>query len=243
MVGPVTVTGGLSVNPNFDGLPSGDTRVLAPNSSQLDVGASATVSVRVAFTPANLDQVFSNTALATGTAPDGQLTEDRSTDGLQPDPNGDGDPEEQTPTPVVNPPVVTPPEVGPQVGSLGGTVFFDPDHNGLFGSGEESLGGWVVTVRDASGNIVAEVTTAADGTYNVPDLPADDYSVSFAHPETGVIWQMSEVNVPSGGRGQADLVHRRTEKITVLRLVDRFDATVQRDDEADPFFLGLIDPG
>ncbi len=201
--GPVTTTNGLVANPNFDGLPGGDTRLLEANSSQLDVGASATVSVRVLFAPADLEQVFNNTAVATGTSPEGEITEDRSTDGLQPDPNGDGDPQEQIPTPVVTPPVT--PEVGPSVGSLGGTVFFDPDHNDLLGSGESGLAGWVVTVRDANGDIVAEVITAADGTYNVPDLPAGDYSVDFAHPDTGVVWQVSEVTVPVGGRAQADL--------------------------------------
>lgn len=47
-----------------------------------------------------VQQAFSGTAMLTATDTNGQPVSDRSTDGLNPDPNGDGDPSESVPTQV-----------------------------------------------------------------------------------------------------------------------------------------------
>jgi len=83
----------LTVNPGFDG--RNDSRLLG-GGDQLGVGASATVTFRVNFRPAEEAGEFFNSVQATT----GNGVGDQSTNGIDPDPNGDGAADESTPTPI-----------------------------------------------------------------------------------------------------------------------------------------------
>jgi uncharacterized repeat protein (TIGR01451 family) len=93
----------LTVNPGFNG--TTDQNLLAGTDS-LAGEASATVSFEVMITPGSgADNLgpFENIAIATGLSPGGEPIRDRSTDGSNPDPNGDRNPSgsgEDTPTSV-----------------------------------------------------------------------------------------------------------------------------------------------
>jgi hypothetical protein len=86
------------VNGNYDGRT--DSNVLLGNDT-LAVGAERQVTVRLENVTPTTGTATTNTAVASGTSPNGTPTEDRSTDGLEPDPNDDGVPNEDTPTPIV----------------------------------------------------------------------------------------------------------------------------------------------
>lgn len=85
----------LTVNPRYDG--AADANVLA-GTDALAVGAERQVSVRLERVRPVSATSTTNSALASGNSPNGTRVEDRSTDGFEPDPNGDGDPREEVPT-------------------------------------------------------------------------------------------------------------------------------------------------
>jgi len=93
----------LTVNPGFNG--TTDLNVLA-GTDTLAGETSATVSFEVMITPGSgADNLgpFQNTAIATWLSPGGEPISDRSTDGSNPDPNGDRNPSgtgEDSPTSV-----------------------------------------------------------------------------------------------------------------------------------------------
>lgn len=74
--------------------------------------------------------------------------------------------------------------------SVSGTVWFDQGSDlGLVDGGDRRLPSWTVEVVDANGQVVATTTTAADGSYSVPDLiPGVPLSIRFREPSSGVIW-------------------------------------------------------
>lgn len=74
--------------------------------------------------------------------------------------------------------------------SVSGTVWFDQGSDfGLIDGGDRRLAGWLVEVLDGNGQIVANATTAADGSYAVPDLvPGVALAIRFRDPSSGVIW-------------------------------------------------------
>ena len=74
--------------------------------------------------------------------------------------------------------------------SVSGTVWFDQGSDlGLIDGGDRRLPGWTVEVVDASGQVVGTTTTAADGSYSVPDLiPGVPLAIRFRDPASGVIW-------------------------------------------------------
>jgi hypothetical protein len=62
--------------------------------------------------------------------------------------------------------------------NLTGNVYNDLDGDGTNNGGTEPpLGGWTVTLFDASGNTVATTTSAADGTYSFTDVVRQNYTV------------------------------------------------------------------
>jgi uncharacterized repeat protein (TIGR01451 family) len=81
----------LTVNPGFNG--TTDQNLLI-GTDTLAGGTSATVSFEVIITPGRAENLgpFQNTAIATGLSPGGEPIRDRSTDGSNPDPNGDRNP-------------------------------------------------------------------------------------------------------------------------------------------------------
>lgn len=191
-----TATGGLPINTGYDG--AADTQLLGPGAG-LAVGEQQMIQFRVGVTSSATDGAFLNVAFASGVSPRGQDTTDQSTDGINPDPNGDGLPTEDEPTPVQPP---NPPS-GP--GALVGTVFLDVNHDDLLQDGEQRLSGWQMVVRDAQGAVVGETVTDAEGNYRFDDLVAGDYEVSFAHPDTEVTWDLQSVSVIAEETARADL--------------------------------------
>jgi hypothetical protein len=62
--------------------------------------------------------------------------------------------------------------------SIMGMVFDDVNGNGAADENETGLAGWTVNLEQPAGTIIANQTTAEDGTYAFMDLPAGDYTVS-----------------------------------------------------------------
>jgi uncharacterized repeat protein (TIGR01451 family) len=86
----LSVTGNLSrENPGFDG--NTDQNLLADGQS-LSPNQTATITFSVIITPGNNLGPFENSAVARGTNPDGNIVTDASIPGMNPDPNGDGNP-------------------------------------------------------------------------------------------------------------------------------------------------------
>jgi uncharacterized repeat protein (TIGR01451 family) len=76
-------------NPGFDG--NTDQNLLADGQS-LSPNQTATITFSVIITPGNNLGPFENSAVARGTNPDGNIVTDASIPGMNPDPNGDGNP-------------------------------------------------------------------------------------------------------------------------------------------------------
>jgi hypothetical protein len=89
--------GSLVGNIDWDG--SASSNILSTGQS-LAVGATGSVLVQFEVHLTE-DGVFSGNASATGSSPQLQIFSDLSTDGDNPDPSGDGDPSEQSPSLVV----------------------------------------------------------------------------------------------------------------------------------------------
>jgi hypothetical protein len=53
--------------------------------------------------------------------------------------------------------------------SITGTVFFDPDGNGVRESGESGIAGITVNLLDSTGAVIASTTTDANGKYSFTD--------------------------------------------------------------------------
>lgn len=88
----------------FTGSGAGNALLVAASSTLPNFTAgtrsTATILFTVRFFPTTPGP-FENTAVTTGESPSGTTTTDNSVDGLNPDPDGNGDPEEETPT-VIN---------------------------------------------------------------------------------------------------------------------------------------------
>lgn len=106
----INTTGGLKANVNFDGYL--DLNLLNGLQSNLPIGGSETITYTVNVKPGGVFGPYCNTAIATATGPLGVgLTLDISTIGTNPDPNGNGTPNESgenectpltlTPNPII----------------------------------------------------------------------------------------------------------------------------------------------
>jgi protocatechuate 3,4-dioxygenase beta subunit len=67
--------------------------------------------------------------------------------------------------------------VAPVTGSIRGLVWQDADNNKLRGNNEVILSGIEVTLFDLNGNLIANQTSASDGTYMFTDIPFGDYYI------------------------------------------------------------------
>jgi uncharacterized repeat protein (TIGR01451 family) len=111
------VSGGLVPNPGFNG---STTQTLLTPGQTLPIGGSANIRVVVTVTPGSNLGPYLNTAVATGTGPGNVPVQDTSDDGVNPDPNGNGNPDEagendSTPVSFVENPVLG---VAKQVGTV-----------------------------------------------------------------------------------------------------------------------------
>ncbi len=93
------VSGGLPMNPSFDGI--NDVNLLDPELSNLSVGENVELQLRISVTPNLPNVTYYNKiqALAYAQMPDTNI-HDFSVDGNDPDPNGDGTPDEESYTEV-----------------------------------------------------------------------------------------------------------------------------------------------
>ncbi len=64
-------------------------------------------------------------------------------------------------------------------GTITGTVWADTDGDGLQDAGEGGVAGVTVRLYDADDNLLATVTSAADGTYAFDNVPAGQYYLAF----------------------------------------------------------------
>ncbi len=88
--GSINSPTGLSVNTSYTG--SSPNQNLLLGTDNLPVGATAEIKFDVRITPGTNLGPFNNTATANGTSPGGATVTDNSTDGSNPDPDGDGNP-------------------------------------------------------------------------------------------------------------------------------------------------------
>lgn len=65
---------------------------------------------------------------------------------------------------------------------ISGTVFKDPERDGVNGGGEPPLAGVTIELVQ-NGVVIATTTTGPDGTYSFTDLPAGDYTVREIQPD------------------------------------------------------------
>ena len=150
---------------------SGNRNILEVGQS-LAPGAIGNVSITFNLTPGTITSVDNN-ATVTGTSPKGTDVSDVSTDGLNPDPNDNDTPEENDPTVITFSPTT--------LGSIGDTVWYDTDGDGIKDASENGLEGVTVTLdpgtpSDPSDDVTT--TTDANGNYLFENLPAGDYVVS-----------------------------------------------------------------
>ncbi|MEM6639518.1 MAG: OmpA family protein [Pseudomonadota bacterium] len=91
-------SGGLTLNPAYDGI--NDTNLLA-GTDTLAVGGNGTITINLTVTPGSNLGPYNNTAIAEGTSPSNTVVQDVSANGVNPDPDNDGDPGNNSdPTPV-----------------------------------------------------------------------------------------------------------------------------------------------
>ena len=164
--GPAT----FMANGGFDG--SGDQELIAIGST-MSPGESAHVQVVVDLI--NPFGNYINQAEATTTDTDSTPYSDLSDDGNDPDPSGTGQPRaENDPTPIFVP-----------IGEVHGSVFADPNNNGLQDATELPLPGVTITLTgtDVRGNNVMLTTMSGpDGTYSFLDLLPGDYTIVQSQP-------------------------------------------------------------
>lgn len=98
-------SGDFTVNSGFDG---NTTTAMLMESDTLLVGEMGMIQLTVEVEPAEFNKTYNNTAVGTAIAPSGNEVTDDSTDGVEPDPNGDRTPDEDVPTPVSFPSPVIP---------------------------------------------------------------------------------------------------------------------------------------
>ncbi|NJL59037.1 MAG: hypothetical protein HC887_04680, partial [Desulfobacteraceae bacterium] len=76
--------------------------------------------------------------------------------------------------------------------SLGDRVWYDTDKDGIQDAGENGISGVTVTLKDASGNIIATTTTDGSGNYLFSGLAAGDYVITFEPPSGYHLSPMSQ---------------------------------------------------
>ncbi len=80
-------------------------------------------------------------------------------------------------------------------GSISGQVWHDVDGDGIQETGDNGFFEAFVLLYDSNGNLISRALTDASGNYSFTGLPAGEYTVSFANPDTGVYNSMSPSNV------------------------------------------------
>jgi hypothetical protein len=125
----------FNVNPSFNGASN---KNLLLGTDSLKVGQTGTISMTVTITPGLNRGPYNNNALGKANSPSGALFTDLSQDGIEPDPDNDGDPtNNNVPTPLLFCPaaVVT----GPATLCVGATTLMSPSSNGTWTSSNPAV--------------------------------------------------------------------------------------------------------
>jgi len=152
--------------PGYDG--STDLNLLTGGDS-LAVGATGAIMLTVILNPGINPGPYNNSAYVYGTSPAGTTVSDWSDPGINPDPNGNGDPTEageNDPTPLLF-------EFAQFLGDL---VWWDVDGDGRQDPGEPGIPGVDVVLTDGA---VLTATTDASGLYTFTNVLSDTYTVKI----------------------------------------------------------------
>ncbi len=222
VVPPVLVDdpGTVAINPAFTGAAANADLFDAANSSLAagqQVMIRVTVSVDTHSDTGAGPGVYSNQVQVTSRSENNVLVSDLSVDGDNVDPNGDGTPDEQSPT-VVN---LTTAYI------VSGTVFEDNGksavaHDGVRAGAEPSIAGVVVELRDSAGNVLGTTNTDGSGFYSLSIAPSLSVSVlQVATPNATGLLSVSEAYVANGNANVADgVVQFITDQNTLDTQID-----------------------
>ncbi len=174
----------------------------ATGTATLAVGASCTAVWDVVISSGLVPgTIYNNVAVATGDGPDDTETTDIADDGTEPDSSGDGDPTqegENDPTPVVI--------NDPDKASVGDTVWYDLNGNGLQDPNEPGVPGVTVLLYpDGATDPSASVVTDANGNYAFTDLDPGDYSIVFVLPTGAVFTTQGDGTDPGNDSNPSNL--------------------------------------
>ncbi len=79
-------------------------------------------------------------------------------------------------------------------GSIGDTVFFDTNGNGVQNGGEGGISGVTVRLLNAGGSVVATTTTGVNGSYDFVGVPPGNYTVEV----TDIFGALAGLNLSAG---------------------------------------------
>ena len=220
----------FAVSSTFDG--SSDIDLLL-GTDALAVGEFGVIILDVVVTPGDDLGPHDNMVIASGLSPTGTTVVDSSQDGVDPDPDDDGNPTNNTePTPVVF----------LAVGSVTGTVWFDLDGDGVIDAGEQDISGVRLVLSCAGPDgildtgddvVVGETVTASP--YLFTDVPEGACRVD-----------VDQSTLPSGVSPTYDLDGGldSTAAVTVIAgsvtenvdfgYLEAFDVTLDKDISGDP---------
>ena len=81
--------------------------------------------------------------------------------------------------------------------TIGDFVFEDNNFNGIQDTGEKGIPNVIVTLRDATGTIVATTTTSSAGNYSFTNVAASKYTLSFVPADMALIPTRSVLGFPN----------------------------------------------
>jgi hypothetical protein len=131
--------------------------------------------------------------------------------------------------------------VDPGTASIAGRVFHDSDDDSRdVNEAEQGAGGVRVVLRTAAGVLVAETTTAADGSYSFTGLDAGGYVVVFPTDVNGKVLVDANVGGDDAIDSDADQTTGRTETITLQIGENRRDVDAGVEDPGTASIAGRV---
>ncbi|MBR6165791.1 MAG: hypothetical protein IKQ45_07705 [Clostridia bacterium] len=128
-----------------------------------------------------------------------------------------------------------------------GTVYMDNDFSASLSGKEKIVSGFLVTLRDASGNIAAQDKTSIKGVYELTGLVPGEYTLSVSAVKGYAFTRLGEGNVIrnlNGGEGVSDAFRVELgETVTGKDIGMILPGTVEGDVFADRNDNGLRDAG
>ncbi len=122
-------------------------------------------------------------------------------------------------------------DVDPMTASIGDTVWFDADKDGIQDADEVGIEGITVNLKDADGNVIDTTTTDADGNYLFDGLAAGDYSVAVV-PANGLVFTTTDAGADDAADSDVDGATGMTGIISLAEGEENLTVDA-----------GLVDPG